>query len=168
MDDLARSTVAKAKKSERINRKLVENLKRKSPRNLDAIFNEAHHLIFNSTDCLKCANCCKVLGPRLNRTDIDRISAHLKLKSAAFIEKYLRIDEDGDHVFRNMPCPFLENNNACRIYEHRPKACRDYPHTNSRKMHQVLDITLKNCHVCPAVTDILAEVGKNLTGFQNS
>lgn len=80
------------------------------------------------------------------------------MKPAVFIDTYLRIDEDRDFVFKEMPCPFLEKDNMCRIYDVRPKACREYPHTDRKKFHQLLDLSLKNSYVCPAVTDILQEL----------
>ncbi|MFN2424681.1 MAG: YkgJ family cysteine cluster protein, partial [Cryomorphaceae bacterium] len=45
-----------------------------------------------------------------------------------------------------------------------PKACREYPHTDRRNMQEILDLTLKNAAVCPAVFEILermkAQMGK--------
>ena len=65
------------------------------------------------------------------------------------------MDEDNDYVFRQMPCVFLDKENYCRIYENRPRACREYPHTDRRRMHQILDLTLKNMETCPAVFEIV-------------
>ena len=70
------------------------------------------------------------------------------------------MDEDDDFVFSIMPCVFLNEDNSCKIYEDRPRACREYPHTDQRKMHQVLDITLKNISVCPAVFEIVERLKK--------
>jgi Fe-S-cluster containining protein len=67
-------------------------------------------------------------------------------------------DEDGDYVFKSSPCPFLASDNACSIYEFRPKACREYPHTNRPQMKQILDLTFKNATVCPAVKEILKRI----------
>ena len=65
-----------------------------------------------------------------------------------------------DFVFSKMPCVFLEEDNTCKIYEDRPRACREYPHTDQRKIHQVLDITLKNMSTCPAVFEIVERLKK--------
>lgn len=46
---------------------------------------------------------------------------------------YLRVDEDNDKVFKSMPCPFLGEDNLCSIYDIRPKACREFPHTDRKK-----------------------------------
>ncbi len=77
------------------------------------------------------------------------------MKPGDFIEKYLRVDEDKDFVLKSSPCTFLGKDNHCSIYEARPKACREYPHTDRKKMVQLLDLTYKNTMVCPAVLEIL-------------
>jgi uncharacterized protein len=56
---------------------------------------------------------------------------------------------------KSSPCPFLDSDNYCRIYDDRPKACREYPHTNRKKMIQILDLTYRNTLVCPAVLEML-------------
>lgn len=114
-----------------------------------------HTQVFRNTDCLKCANCCRTLGPRLTSTDIERIAKTLRLKSAEVKERYLRIDEDNDYVFKTMPCPFLGEDNYCFIYESRPRACREYPHTDRKNFYQIHALTIKNAATCPAVYEIL-------------
>ncbi len=97
-------------------------------------------------------------GPRITDKDIERISKHLKVKPSEFTNKYLRIDEDSDYVFKTMPCVFLEEDNSCSIYDVRPTACKNYPHTDRKKFIQLLDITLKNTAVCPGVYEIVTEL----------
>jgi uncharacterized protein len=122
---------------------------------VDAAFHRLHETVFAETDCLSCANCCRTLGPRITGADVRRVSAAMKIRPAELTEKYLRVDEDGDYVFRTMPCPFLDEDNYCRIYDDRPRACRDYPHTDRRRMQQILPLTLKNMACCPAVFEIV-------------
>jgi Fe-S-cluster containining protein len=127
---------------------------------VDQAFQTLHEEVFAEVNCLDCGNCCKSLGPKLNSADIRRICGVLKIKASEFEEKYLCLDEDDDYIFRIMPCAFLAEDNSCKIYEDRPRACREYPHTDQRKMHQVLDITLKNMSVCPAVYEIVERLKK--------
>jgi Fe-S-cluster containining protein len=77
------------------------------------------------------------------------------MKPGDFIEKYLHIDEDKDYVLKSSPCPFLDRENYCSVYSDRPKACREYPHTNRKKMVQIMDLTYKNTLVCPAVLEMV-------------
>jgi uncharacterized protein len=143
------------------NRKLVEKLKACKNREVDDWFNQLHVKFFNEIDCLQCANCCRSLGPRLSDKDIDRLSKYLGLKSNAFTEKYLIIDEDHDYIFKSMPCPFLQTDNICSVYDFRPKACREYPHTDQSKIQGILSICLKNAATCPVVYLIFNYLAKN-------
>ncbi|MFZ9778454.1 MAG: YkgJ family cysteine cluster protein, partial [Schleiferiaceae bacterium] len=102
----------------------LKRLKRQPPRDLDAVVHDLHDRVFAKTDCLSCANCCKTTGPLWTERDKDRVAKRLRLKTSNFEEQYLRLDEDGDWVLKQLPCPFLEADNACSIYEDRPKACR--------------------------------------------
>lgn len=131
-------------------RKFLENLKKKPPKNLDYIAEETHEEVFEEIDCLTCASCCKTTGPLYTEKDIERISKHLRLKPADFEAKFLRVDEDNDKVLQNLPCWFLNEDNTCSIYEVRPKACREYPHTDRKKVYQINNLMLKNTVICPA------------------
>ncbi|MCB0807144.1 MAG: YkgJ family cysteine cluster protein [Bacteroidales bacterium] len=150
---------AKLKFSE--NRKFVARLKSRKPKDLDETTHQLHFDAFHKINCLDCGNCCKTLGPRIVEKDIDRISKSLHLRPNEFIKKFLRVDEDGDYVFKSMPCPFLGADNYCSVYEVRPKACAGYPHTDQRKIHQILDLTLKNTKTCPAVFEIIENLKDN-------
>lgn len=144
------------------NLKFFEKLKQKPPKNLDYIANDCHEEAFSETDCLSCANCCKTTGPLFTTADIERISKFLKMKVQAFTEKFLRTDEDGDLVFKEMPCPFLGADNYCHIYEVRPKACREYPHTDRKKIYQIAKITLKNTEICPIAYNVVEKMKEKI------
>ncbi len=153
----------KARSQSRENKEFLAKLKRKPPRNLDDVFHEEHDNAFEEIDCLTCANCCKTTSPIFYEKDIDRLSKRLRMRPSEFIAKYLKIDEDKDYVLTTAPCPFLDHENYCMVYEDRPTACREYPHTNRKNMHQIMDLTHKNTLVCPAVLRIV-EVLKEKTG----
>lgn len=144
---------AKSKLSE--NKKFFDRLKRLKPSNLDTVTNELHQKAFEHIDCLDCANCCRTTGPLLKNKDIENLSARFKIRPSHFTQQYVRTDEDGDYVFKSMPCPFLENDNYCNVYADRPGACRDYPHTQQRNVLQKLSITYKNTLICPAVAEVV-------------
>lgn len=114
-----------------------------------------HDEVFAATDCLQCANCCKTTSPIFYPADVERAAKALRMKPGHFSEKYLRVDEDNDLVLKTTPCPFLADDNRCAIYAHRPRACRDYPHTNRKNMVQIAALTYKNTLVCPAVLQIV-------------
>lgn len=138
--------------------KWLAQLKWVNPRKLDAHFQAAHEEAFSCIDCLECANCCTTTGPRLSDTDIKRAAKFLRIKEVDFVGQYVRVDEDGDQVFKSMPCPFLGADNYCSIYDARPKACREYPHTDRVKQHQLLKLHLRNAEICPAVERVVTSV----------
>ena len=142
------------------NKKFLSGLKKKDPREVDDAFHSVHEEVFEEINCLKCANCCKTTSPIFYPTDIERVAKSLKVKPGDFIEKYLRIDEDKDYVLKSSPCPFLEVDNYCSVYTDRPKACREYPHTNRKKMVQIMELTHKNTLVCPAVLEMVERLKK--------
>jgi uncharacterized protein len=147
------SILAKAARKEHA--ALVKRLISRNNRKLDELVHRIHETVFDTINCLDCANCCRTLGPRVTDADVQRIAAKLRITPSAFVEKHLVVDEDGDFIFRSMPCPFLEMDNYCSVYDVRPKACREYPHTDRRRIYQVLPLTLKNNAICPAVYEIL-------------
>lgn len=144
-------------------KKYFEKLKKRTPKNLDVLVHELHNKEFEKTDCLTCGNCCKTTSPIFTEKDIQRISKHLRLKEAMFISQYLERDTDDFYVLTTAPCSFLDlNDNMCTIYDVRPKACNEYPHTNRRKFIQLTNLTLKNTEVCPAVYNIVEELKRKL------
>lgn len=151
---------AKAKKASDSTRKLFQKIKSKKPSGLDESFESIHNEVFEKIDCLSCANCCKTISPVFKERDIERISRYLKLSPSLFITKYLHIDSDKDYVLNSSPCAFLGTDNYCSIYDVRPEACSGYPHTNRRKMHTKLDLTMKNTLVCPAAFQIVERIKK--------
>lgn len=135
--------------------KFLEGLRRKPPKNLDYLTQETHDEVFKKIDCLQCANCCKTTGPLFTPKDTERIAKHLKMRAADFEAKYLQTDEDQDQVLQELPCWFLNNDNTCSIYEVRPKACREFPHTDRKKIYQINHLTLKNTLICPAAYEFV-------------
>ncbi len=144
------------------NKQFFNRLKKLKPKVLDKLIHPLHDEVLSCTDCLKCANCCSTTGPLFTDKDISRIAKHLRIKPSEFVEKNLRIDEDRDYVLQSVPCTFLGMDNYCSIYEVRPKACREFPHTDRIKQHQLLGITEKNVEVCPAVFNIIEKLKQNI------
>jgi len=156
------SLPSKARSLQKEHKKVLQKLGTKKDREVDRLFHAQHELAFRSIDCLDCANCCKTTGPLITDKDVIRIARHLKLSPQRFIEQYLRIDEDDDYVLQSVPCPFLDTDNFCSIYSVRPKACREYPHTDRVKQKQLFKLALKNAEICPAVFNILEELKKGM------
>jgi Fe-S-cluster containining protein len=85
-------------------------------------------------DCF--TECCRELDLILTPYDVLCLSKELQMKPAAFIERYVVLEQDENDVFPVLylgmvddgkaSCPFISNN-GCRVYNGRPGACRAYP-----------------------------------------
>jgi hypothetical protein len=142
-------------------RKRVQNLNRKEMKALAERLREAEIRAYEEIDCLACGNCCRTTGPRLSERDIERLSGSLGIKAARVIERYTRLDEDGDRVFNRLPCPFLGEDTYCAVYAQRPKACREYPHIDEAGTARELTRLLKNVTICPIAAQVLEEAAEN-------
>lgn len=152
-----------AKEAQAENKKYFKRLKKRPPKNLDPIMQELHEEEFEQTDCLTCANCCKTTSPIFTEKDILRIAKFFKMKAHAFSDKYLVRDSDDFMVLKSAPCTFLDlSDNTCSIYDVRPKACAEYPHTNRKKFIQITDLTIKNTEICPAAYNIVEKLKQKL------
>jgi Fe-S-cluster containining protein len=141
-----------------VNKKSFLKIASKKKQNLDEIIHNLHHKEFKKRDCLDCANCCKTTSPIFRDIDIKRIAKHLREKESNFINQHLRLDEENDWVLKSSPCPFLGIDNKCEIYDVRPLACREYPHTDRKNNYQIANLTIANTLVCPAVVNIVNEI----------
>lgn len=162
MEEILKNLPQRAKDTHNENKKFFGKLKKKPPKHLDTLMQELHDSEFERTDCLTCANCCKTTGPLFTDKDIERIAKHFRMKQQHFIKTYLHLDEDNDYVLQGVPCTFLGADNYCSIYDIRPKACREFPHTNRKKFQQITDLTLKNVAICPAAFNIVEEMKRRI------
>ncbi|MFT4738227.1 MAG: Fe-S-cluster containining protein [Cyclobacteriaceae bacterium] len=152
----------RAKSQSKENKIYLTKLGKQKSEELDLEFAKSHEATFKKIDCLSCANCCKTTSPIFLMTDIKRLAKRLEMTVADFITTYLTMDEEDDFVLTTAPCPFLDNQNKCTVYDDRPSACREYPHTNRKQMHQIMDLTYENSLICPAVSDIVDQLKTKL------
>jgi Fe-S-cluster containining protein len=156
MDDLLNNWERKSAARQKEYRRFLEKAGKAPLRNkvLDRLPG-LHEEAFRRIDCLQCANCCKNYSPRFKTPDIKRIASHLKMRESEFIDRYLRLDEDGDYVVKSTPCPFLGNDNRCGIYDVRPSDCERFPYTDEDVLVRRATLTLKNSTFCPIVYYVL-------------
>jgi len=162
MQEILKNLPQRAKDTHIENKKFFVKLKKKPPKHLDSLMVELHEAEFEKTDCLTCANCCKTTGPLFTDKDVERIAKHFKMKPQQFVDTYLQIDEDNDYVLQSVPCTFLGADNYCSIYDVRPKACSEFPHTDRRKFQQISNLTMKNVAICPAAFNIVEEMKRRI------
>ena len=146
------------KKSEENKKKYQRLLDRPDKNKLLKELPDLHEEAFNQVNCLDCAACCKNYSPRFKTPDIKRISKHLKLKEGVFIDRFLQLDNEGDYVLKQKPCPFLGTGNYCSIYEVRPSDCHRFPYTDEDVLLKRQQLTIKNSGFCPIVYFVLEKL----------
>lgn len=133
-------------------RRFLSKLEKDPPRGLAAMLAEKEREVWQETDCLTCANCCKTMTPTFNKQDLKRISAHFNMTVEEFQKKWLRKERGGDRDWLNKtePCQFLNlKDNKCSIYAIRPADCAGFPHL-SKKFKDFVHIHKQNVEYCPA------------------
>ncbi|GAB4572273.1 MAG: hypothetical protein Kow0077_11240 [Anaerolineae bacterium] len=124
---------------------------------LDALVERIAAPIIAAVDCTACAHCCKTIDVYLTPEDADRLAEGLQQPVQTVIDTL--IDCEGAAMegewgrLRASPCPLLEGN-LCRIYPHRPEACRIYP-AFTPDFRWTLEDTLQGAGRCPIIYHVL-------------
>ena len=151
----------RAPRSRSRHRRTLQALRTQGKTGLDAL-HTADEAAFARQDCLTCANCCKTISPTLTQSDVRSLGKALRMSEAQLFKHYLQYDEEGDIVMQHTPCPFLQEDNACKVYHARPTACRRYPHTDQAYALSRARLTEQNAAVCPAVDWMLRVLERKL------
>ena len=132
-------------------KRYLTKLEKKPPRALDKIALRADLDMWQETDCLSCANCCKTMSPTYTPADLKRISSHFDMTVDEFKAKWLYKDRNNDWLNKKQPCQFLNlTDNKCSIYPIRPKDCAGFPHHTKKKMIDYVHVYKQNIEYCPA------------------
>lgn len=131
-------------------------------------FNKIVKEIENKIDCTKCANCCKIISPILEKEDIKRIVLHLKIEEEKFIQTCTEKEGRGIKL-KSKPCVFLKEN-KCQIYNARPNACKEFPYLKKDLKERTIQF-LGNAEICPIVFNVLENAKEayleNMYEFEN-
>jgi len=158
LNEINKDWQAKAKENYDENLAFLKSLK--TDRDIDKQSAEVHTEVFAEIDCLACANCCKTTPALVTKKDAKRIGKFLGLPPKTFIRKYLIEDINGELLINKVPCTFLNEDNTCQIYEVRPQACRQYPHTDQEGFRYRAKMNATNTIVCPATFEIVERLKK--------
>lgn len=145
---------------------LYQQLKSNTFIDLEHSIAKIHQEVFEKTDCLDCANCCKSAPPIVTNADIKRIAKALNTSPKQVKRQYILVDFNGEMSFDRVPCVFLGKDNYCSIYESRPNACRAYPHTDGKDFMRSRAVHFKNQEICPAVESILDGLESSLSDLK--
>lgn len=150
----------KARVYKRRYRRFLTRLEKDTPRGLDKITTAVDKEVWQETDCLNCANCCKTMTPTYTNKDVKRIAIHLQMTPDEFKKKWLKKERGtGDWINKSTPCQFLNlADNKCSIYEVRPVDCAGFPHLPKRKMVDYMHVHKQNLEFCPATFRMVEKI----------
>lgn len=118
--------------------------------------------ITSQIDCTKCGNCCRSLMINVDKEDASRLSDHLQLSEAVFLEKYVEVSASGSLAIMNtIPCHFLEDN-KCQVYTARPKECREFPGLHQAGFVKRSFTYFMHYGRCPIIFHVIEELKKEL------
>lgn len=124
------------------------------------LIEEIENAVWQTTDCLNCANCCKVMSPTYTPADIARISKFLGMSPRDFKNKWLYYDKKNkDWMNISRPCQFLDlTTNKCKVYAVRPADCAGFPHLAKRPYKDYFYIHKQNIEYCPATYSMIEKL----------
>lgn len=168
-DDLVADWKAKAEKHEEENHQFLRSLKEQSSKKVDRIALQLHQEAFSIVDCTRCANCCRTMQIGVTKEDIPRIAGHLGRAPKEFIAAYLKKDKvHGGYRMNTMPCPFLGDDNKCKIYDVRPEGCRNFPSTDKPDFRSRSIVNTFDAVFCPAVFYMVEQMKKRMGRHQEN
>lgn len=143
-----------AKKSNAVKQIIKDFTANKTNEESDKTTQEINKEVTKKIDCLDCANCCKTTVTTFNEEDISRASKFLGEKRKKFINKYL-IYDFGEYTTITTPCPFLLDDNKCKIYNVRPYSCNSFPHTHKKNFIAMATVHQMNYSICPITYQVV-------------
>lgn len=120
-------------------------------------------------DCTTCANCCRCSVVAVSEPDIERLASYLAATAEEVTRAYTVPDPDepSARILRSTRegCVFLDGN-LCRVYEARPKTCRDFPHVavGTHSLGARPSSLARWAALCPIIYNSI-EAYKHLTGY---
>lgn len=148
-----------AEAHEPANLAFLRTLRDKTDKEVDRISRRLHREAFAIIDCTRCANCCKSMVPSFTGEEAQSVAGHLGMEDNEFVAKYL-VPNEKQQRFRpkDQPCPFLDSEKRCAIYEVRPASCQDFPHTNRAGFASCSTFHAENSVTCPAVFYVIEQM----------
>ncbi len=146
-----RSFLQKVRFNKKGFKKYLGKIEKNPPKELYKTLLQIDKEVWEETDCLTCANCCKKMTPTFTDKDIKRIAKHLNMTITAFQEKWLYQDKKTKEWMNvKQPCQFLNlNTNMCSIYDVRPVDCSGFPHFTKKQPVLYLHVHQQNVEYCP-------------------
>jgi Fe-S-cluster containining protein len=137
----------------------LDTLDLRNDKAIDRTARRLHREAFAIINCTRCANCCKTMVPVFSEDEAERVADYLNMKRQELLESYLAPSAaDGRWRPGERPCPFLDSDDRCMIYEVRPASCEDFPHTHRADFAAWSSFHCENSLFCPAVFYVIEQM----------
>ncbi len=120
-------------------------------------------------DCTACANCCRNSVVAVTAAEIASVAAFLGISAAEAEHRYTEPDPEDStrRVLRSSldGCVFLDGS-LCRVYPHRPKPCREFPHlaSGTHSLGARISSLCRWAALCPIIYNAI-EIYKHQVGY---
>ena len=121
-----------------------------SDRRLDKLVREIAEQVTEAIDCTSCGNCCRLMAIGVTDPDVSRLARRLGMTTKDFETRYVTVNNPKEKIITLSPCPFLERN-RCRVYDDRPRDCREFPHLDKSGFRSRTLGVLGELDICPVV-----------------
>lgn len=132
-------------------------------------FGEVAAGVEQQIDCTQCANCCREMDVEVSAAEVTAIAAHLGMRVEDALRLYTTFDPHAQErtlAKKDGACVFLDGK-LCIVYEARPRACREFPHTHPPgvSLGSRMSSVCRHASVCPILYNALEEY-KHRLGFR--
>ena len=150
--------------NKRFLRYFLTKVENNPPKYLDSIAEEIDKQVWEETDCLSCANCCKTMTPTYTFQDMKRIAFHFHMTIKDFKARWLYLEKKSkDWMNVSTPCQFLDKRtNMCTIYEIRPADCAGFPHLTKKPTTDYIHVHKQNIIHCPATYKMVEKLKERI------
>lgn len=157
---------ARARQLDQENQDFKAFLRRIPSHRLDTLVETLNAEVEAQIDCTTCGNCCKHLHAAALETELPALAAYQKLSVEEFKTKFLTPYKEAFY-FSTTPCPMLQSDNHCSIYEQRPLSCRTFPNLTAPHFKYRFHSVMEKYPICPIVFNVVEKL-KSALGFKNA
>lgn len=102
----------------------------------------------------------------VSEPEADNLSKKLNKTRKEFDNQYIEKGSNGMMLINTIPCHFLQEDNACSVYEDRFEGCREFPALHLPHFSKRLFSTFMHYPRCPIIFNVVEEL-KLKTGFKD-
>lgn len=133
---------------------------------LDTLVEKVNAGIAPQIDCKQCANCCKNLRAAAFENELPILADSKQISIQTFKSAYLQPYQEA-YYFKDKPCPMLQSDGLCQVYDQRPICCQTFPNLIGEHFKYRFHLVIEKYAICPIVFNVV-ETLKTTLHFENT